>query len=620
MPGKRPTKSVSSPTTGARRVARPATQSQPAVRAPQRKKVRTGSHPQSSAPPTPGAGSELKDGQLFAKRYRIVKRIGKGGMGAVYLAQQEPLSRMVAIKILHGTADETTVARFQREARLIAQLQHPHIVGLIDFGDDHGRLYLVMEYIDGDSLTNVMADEAPFEPQRVVNVALQIAEALAVAHDMQVVHRDVKPDNIMLLETAGGQDFVKMLDFGVAKIKKTKEGDGQNTVETKAGLIVGSLRYISPEQVENGEITPRTDMYSFGCVVYEMLAGRRVFEYASPADCAIAHITEDPPIPEIGGKELEGPLVDFIMKCLEKKSENRPANAREAIAALQECKKKPLTLRGSPPPAAIQDLTMQQAPGGIDAAQSASTIAIDKTSIAGRANPPRAEANPKSGLVHMESRRLDAPIRRPTAAQRYEIMGADHTSTHLGVRVNTQTGMRPRRQSRWWLWLLAGIVAMAAGFTIVMLVATPSKSGPEATVPVEGSTDTTGEPKDETDAAAVPAAGDVAAEDAGPVPADAVSADAASDASPANAVDGGPQGTAEAVDPQLGSKVITEPEGASVFYDKRLLCKTPCTVTWKEDEEPPTVRIKLYGYIDIELTFGKSDRGTEQNIKLRPRP
>ena len=289
---------------------------------------------------TKGTGAELGIGQLFAGRYRITKQVGKGGMGAVYLATQEPLARPVAIKVLHGTADDTTVARFQREARLIAQLQHPHIVGLIDFGEDNGRLFLVMEYIDGESLTALLTREQPLDPKRVVDIALQIAEALAVAHDMQVVHRDIKPDNIMVLATAGGQDFIKMLDFGVAKIKR--DGEAQNTVETKAGLIVGSLRYISPEQVENGEITPRTDIYSFGCVLYEMLTGRRVFLHDNTTECAIAHIREAPAAPMLDGVALEGPLVEFIMRCLSKQPAGRAADAREAIAELSKCRDNPV--------------------------------------------------------------------------------------------------------------------------------------------------------------------------------------------------------------------------------------------------------------------------------------
>ncbi len=288
---------------------------------------------------------ELPAGFMFAGRYRIEKQIGKGGMGAVYLAIQEALARPVAIKVLHGTADETTTARFQREARLIAQLQHPHIVNLIDFGEDDGRLYLVMEFIDGEPLTAIIKREAPFNPKRVVDFGIQIAEALSVAHDLQVVHRDLKPDNLMISRTATGQEYLKILDFGVAKIRR--EGDQQNTVETKAGLIVGSLRYISPEQVESGDITPRTDLYSFACVLYEMLAGRRVFDYPSPADCAIAHLTEPPRPPVVDGQPLVGPLVDFIMRCLEKKQAGRPANAREALTILQRCKSNPILLQSS---------------------------------------------------------------------------------------------------------------------------------------------------------------------------------------------------------------------------------------------------------------------------------
>lgn len=602
---------VGTPGPASRQVPRPVTGTQPAPRTPQQGRAQ-GGHTGIR-----GTGAELGVGQLFAERYRITKQVGKGGMGAVYLATQEPLQRPVAIKVLHGTADEVTVARFQREARLIAQLQHPHIVGLIDFGEDNGRLFLVMEFIDGESLTATLEREAPFDPRRVVDVALQIAEALAVAHDMQVVHRDVKPDNIMVLATAGGQDFIKMLDFGVAKIKRD---DAQtNTVETRAGLIVGSLRYISPEQVENGEITTRTDIYSYGCVLYEMLAGHRVFDYPSPADCAIAHITEAPKPPEVRGVTLRGPLVDFIMRCLDKKAPGRPANAREAIQALQLCRELPV--RNYPGAGAP---TMQHADGGLDRAQSASTMAV--VPRGGRASP--VNAAPAQHGSQPESRRLDSQIRapRPSGVQAFEIVGGEgsNTSTHLqGVRLAQRAAEAPPMApapSRWWLWLLVGLAACGAGFALVLLVRGTSAETPKTALPVEASADVAAEVAESADAVA---GADVAGMDGAALAGGAAfdggpggpgGADAAADVATAG------DGATAAVDKSGGAMVTTEPAGATVLRDKKKMCVTPCFVTWKPEEQPPIVRISLKGYIDIDLQFVNGDRGTDQHLELRKQP
>ncbi len=279
---------------------------------------------------------EYRPGEDFAGRYKIAKLIGKGGMGAVYLAEQTTLARNVAIKLLHGTADPMTTARFQREARVIAQLQHPHIVNLIDFGDADGQLFLVMEFIDGEPLSKLVKREGAMAQQRALDLAIQIAEALAVAHGVGVIHRDVKPDNLMVLKTSTGKEFMKVLDFGVAKINR--EANASNTIQTQAGMIVGSLRYIAPEQLESKDVTARTDMYAFGCVLYEMLTGRRVFEYQAPADCALAHLAEKPQPPAVGGKPLTGPLVDFVMRCLEKDPLRRPGDAREGLEMLLQCR------------------------------------------------------------------------------------------------------------------------------------------------------------------------------------------------------------------------------------------------------------------------------------------
>ena len=274
--------------------------------------------------------TDLQPSQLFADRYRIKRAIGRGGMGLVYLASDEKVQRLVAIKTVPSTANEVLIARFRREARLISELRHPNIVGVLDFGEAEDLLYLVMEYIDGEPLTAVLARDGALGPARTRHIAYQVADALALAHDLKVVHRDIKPDNIMVKRLPDGTDRVKVLDFGVAKIKR--EVGAPATIQTQVGAIIGSLRYISPEQVQGSEVTEQTDMYMFGCVLYEMLAGRPVFDKKSPADVAMAHVLEKPKPP--AGVALPRALVDLAMRCLDKNPAARPANARAVLATL----------------------------------------------------------------------------------------------------------------------------------------------------------------------------------------------------------------------------------------------------------------------------------------------
>jgi len=559
---------------------------------------------------------DFEPGQLFAGRYRIEKQVGRGGMGAVYLAEQEPLARKVAIKVLHGTADATIVARFQREARLIAQLQHPHIVSLIDFGEDDGRLFLALEYIDGEPLTNTLKREAPFPPRRACEIALQIAEALAVAHDINVVHRDVKPDNAMVIKTAGGQDFVKMLDFGVAKIKR--ESDAQNTIETKAGLIVGSLRYISPEQVESGDVTPATDMYSFGCILYEMLTGRRVFEYPSPADCAIAHLTEKPKPPTVDKRPLAGPIVDFVMRCLEKKQGKRPANAREALKVLLACREDPAWVVEAGPG---EEQTVAAVAGGLHTSQGAYTIEVQPTAPPTSRTVPRPSTETAPGSNGMP----DLQLRRPTGAHRFDIIGGasgaleGHTSTsYEGVRLQARQASS-RSKSRWWLWFVLALVLGGAAVAAVFIATTnreevaPPQASTQKAVATVGHESQNNAPQNvaSTDAT-TPTALDVAAVGTTAGVTDVATGDSLA----ADATGGDATATAD-LELTKGTRLITEPPGAEVLRDRTLVCKTPCLFPWSIAEKPPLVRLALPGHIDIDLQLVRGDHGSEQRFQLR---
>jgi serine/threonine protein kinase len=349
------------------------------------------------------AGSRDKvAGDVIAGRYRVTRPLGRGGMGAVYLCEQLNLGRSVAVKILSGTADPTMAARFQREARLIAQFHHPHVVGLIDFGDDDGALFLVMEYIDGETLTALLAREGALPEVRVVELATQIVEALAVAHGMGIIHRDVKPDNIMVTRSSTGREFVKVLDFGVAKMNRD-EGHSGATVNTMAGLIVGSLRFISPEQVESRPVTAQTDLYGFGCVLYQMLTGRQVFTYESSADCALAHLSERPARPTLHGLPLAGPMVELTMQCLEKNPAARPSDARTVLDALLDLR---VTLEAATPP---------RSTGALRPLRIASVPAMPPTAAVTPSDPQTA-ATARTPDVH--SARTEAELRGALPTER----------------------------------------------------------------------------------------------------------------------------------------------------------------------------------------------------------
>ncbi|MEE2779521.1 MAG: serine/threonine-protein kinase [Myxococcota bacterium] len=284
------------------------------------------------AEPDPGA----LVGTVFEDRYRIEEMIGEGGMGAVYRATQLAVSRQVALKLLHKelATKLTMVARFQQEARAVAALSHPHIIGLIDFGQAaDGSLYLVMEFLEGEPLSERMCREERMSIPQTTDIALQVLEALVEAHAHGVVHRDLKPENLFLTRRGRKDDFVKVLDFGIAKVS----GDLSTKLTlTGTGIAIGTPAYLSPEQARASEVTPQSDLYSLAAILYEMLTGSRLFKAKSATDFLMAHVKEQPEHPTVDGVRIEGPLVDFIMACLAKDPDARPAGAMAGIEWLDD--------------------------------------------------------------------------------------------------------------------------------------------------------------------------------------------------------------------------------------------------------------------------------------------
>ncbi|MBM4346367.1 MAG: serine/threonine protein kinase, partial [Deltaproteobacteria bacterium] len=268
-------------------------------------------------------------GTTLDARFRVDRLLGQGGMGAVYAGEQVSVGRTVAIKVIRGDAgrDAEVVKRFHREARVISQLAHGNVVQLIDFGQtEQGLLYLAMELVAGQSLADEIA-KGPMALQRAANIVGQVCDALAAAHALGVVHRDLKPDNILLTSQPGAADVVKILDFGIAKVAKRAD---EGTALTQTGAIIGTPQYMSPEQIDaSGQVGPATDLYALAVIAFELLAGRPPFEDKESIALLIKHLRDRPPLLRevAANSQLPEAVETFVQKNLAKDPLQRSASA-----------------------------------------------------------------------------------------------------------------------------------------------------------------------------------------------------------------------------------------------------------------------------------------------------
>ncbi|MER3522213.1 MAG: hypothetical protein C4317_08650 [Acidimicrobiia bacterium] len=263
----------------------------------------------------------MLDQKVISNRYEIENLIARGGMARVYRAKDLLLGRTVALKILNPefASDPGFVERFRREARAAASLTHPNIVAVYDSDRDGDTYFLVMEFVDGKSLREILRADGRLHYRRAAEVASEIALALEAAHSKGVVHRDIKPGNIMI--TRSGE--VKVADFGIARAAGTSEA------LTQAGSILGTASYLSPEQADGRAVDARSDLYSLGVVLYEMLTGSPPFKADSPLVLALKHITETPKPPSEVCEDIPPSLEAITLKALSKRPENRYQSARE---------------------------------------------------------------------------------------------------------------------------------------------------------------------------------------------------------------------------------------------------------------------------------------------------
>jgi serine/threonine protein kinase len=286
-------------------------------------------------------------GRTVAGKFLVEGLIGSGAMGAVYRARHMALGKTIAIKVLHGehAGEPKFVARFQREAKAASRLNHPNSMQVIDFGaEPDGLLYIAMEYLDGRSLHRVLREERPMPAQRIADILMQTLAALAVAHDMGVVHRDLKPENIVVLrgtdDDGRPRDIVKVCDFGIAKLTDSRAYRGQGERDstapvTSAGFLVGTPEYVSPEQGRGEALDLRTDLYSAGVVLYEMLTGQVPFEAENAIGVVLKHITEEPRLPSQIDPAVDRRLEAICVRALRKTLSERYQTAREMRADLR---------------------------------------------------------------------------------------------------------------------------------------------------------------------------------------------------------------------------------------------------------------------------------------------
>ena len=269
-------------------------------------------------------------GQIFDDKYRLEERLGVGGMGSVYRARHILIDRPVAVKVLHQrlVEDEASRLRFHREAKASGRLQHLNAVAVTDFGQTStGYVYIVMELLEGRTLREILAKEAPIETARAISLMLQASAAVAAAHDAGIIHRDLKPANILVTQNTDVPAIVKVLDFGIAKLAfETLDEDEPDTL-TQVGVMIGTPRYMSPEQCNGFELTPASDVYSLGVILYEMLTGVSPFTGSTPLAIALKHSTDPPRPPREFVATIPEDVERIILHALEKKPEDRPPNA-----------------------------------------------------------------------------------------------------------------------------------------------------------------------------------------------------------------------------------------------------------------------------------------------------
>jgi len=285
------------------------------------------------------SGAPIEQGAVIDGKYEILELLGVGGMGTVYRAHHKFIHKDLALKMLNPqlSSAEQVVQRFEREAMASARIEHPNVCQVTDSGrTPEGQLYIVMELLEGSSLQKIVSEEAPLSVSRIIRISKQICSALAKAHDMKIIHRDLKPENVMVVNAEDGSEMIKIMDFGIAKVTLD---DVPTTQLTTAGMVFGTPHYISPEQATGDPVDGRSDLYSLGCMMYEMATADRPFEADTVGMLLRKHVTSE--IPDIIPGGDSGPvklkrLSGLVRRLMAKNPDERPSTARDVSNLLEK--------------------------------------------------------------------------------------------------------------------------------------------------------------------------------------------------------------------------------------------------------------------------------------------
>lgn len=543
-----------------------------------------------------GETSAGLSGMVVEGRFTVEQLLARGGMGSVYIAEQHSMSRQIALKVLRPEFSENldAVKRFLAEARLASRLTNPHTISLYDFGrTEDGLLYIAMELLRGATLRAILESDGPFSEPRALSVAAQMCESLAEAHAIGLVHRDVKPDNVFLLNPGSPREFVKVLDFGIAK---SLDSSAEMAL-TKTGMICGTPEYMSPENVTGKGVSPASDVYSVGVMLYQMLCGKAPFQGETPMDVMVKHVQGqvEPLRGQMGDRPLSEGTAQLVARCLAKRPADRPQDASELLTEL-------LALE--------QDLPR----------------APRITGATAQVEPPAPVPVPAAAPV---------PAASPNAAE---------TSIVLPQPIASETALAARAlKRRPWVGVVATGLVLAVVVVVLVLrsSATSSSEGSEASAPpetsaaasipsdagsTEGSHHDAAEPPEDAHAVAgaVTAEAPVAPVDAGAADTPIGVPDAAPDAVEVAAeADAGPIAPkSEVPEPRERPtarprevRVASTPPGAEVFHGKAMLGHTPLDVT--VPHKGLTVTLKMPGYEPKRMKL-TTDGPEERSHRLVP--